>query len=103
MTINITWNREEIEAVIAALDRGEEPQLDPGIASKIRHVASVSPRAGNGEAPWLLDESVQEAQVLKRWCDERRARKIDADQLALWTRIVAKVNEAVQVAAPAKY
>jgi hypothetical protein len=102
MTINITWNREEIEGVIAALDRGEEPLLDPAIASRIRHVASVSPRAGNGEGSWLLDESIQDAQVLKRWCDERRARKTDADQLALWTHIVAKVNEGVQFAAPAK-
>jgi hypothetical protein len=103
MTINITWNKEEIEAVVAALDRGEEPLLDPAIASRIGHVASMGPRAGNVEASWLLDESIQDAQVLKRWCDERRARKTDADQLALWTRIVAKVNEGVQIAAPAKY
>jgi hypothetical protein len=49
-----------------------------------------------------LDLTSPEGQVLKRWCDERRARAQEQDPHAIWTRIAARVNEAVQWAAPAK-
>lgn len=102
MKVSISWTHDQIGAVLAALDHGAEPLLDPGIVSMIRTVAATSPLTGAADPYWVLDLSFHNGQRLKAWCDARRERETDAEQLALWTRIVAKVNEGVQVAAPAK-
>jgi hypothetical protein len=53
------------------------------------------------ESYWI-ELTLQQGQLLKRWCDAERERATEREPDALWTRIVAKVNEAVQLAAPAK-
>jgi hypothetical protein len=102
MKVSISWTADQMEAVLAALSEGAEPQLDRSIASRIRALGEPSPLTGDADPSWLLELDFHDAQRLKAWCDARRERETDAGTLALWTRIVAKVNEGVQFTAAAK-
>jgi hypothetical protein len=101
MRVSIGWTPDQMREILAALDAGAEPQLDSRIASTIRGVGERSPLVGEADPNWI-ELSLQDGQVLKRWCDARREHATEDQPNALWTRIVAKVNEAIQFAAPAK-
>lgn len=100
MRVKVGWTPDQMREILAALDAGAGPQLDARIASAIRGVGERSSLAGEAD-PYWIELSLQDGQVLKRWCDARRERATEDRPDALWTRIVAKVNEAVQFAAPA--
>jgi hypothetical protein len=92
MRVSISWSDEQLREVRAALDEGSPPQLDPPISAMVRSVGEQQP----------IELSLQEGQLLKRWCEARREQATEQQPDSHWTRIVAKVNEAVQLAAPAK-
>jgi hypothetical protein len=98
--VSIRWTDAERQTVLAALDEGAVPQLDADVASKIR-AATAGPASDDvGPGP-AVDLEFHEAQRLKQWCDARREHATEDEPNALWTRIVARVNEVVQIAAPA--
>jgi hypothetical protein len=97
MTISIRWTDGEMQTVVGAISEGAVPQLAPDIAAAIR--AAAPPREG---ATWVVDLDFNDGQRLKAWCDARRERAIEQEPNETWTRIVARVNEAVQPFAPAK-
>jgi hypothetical protein len=92
MKVSISWSDDQVREILAALDADAPPQLDSRIASMIRSVGGQRP----------IELSLQEGQLLKQWCDARREQATEQQPDSHWTRIVAKVNEAVQLAAPAK-
>jgi len=73
------------------------PELDPAVAATIH--AADPPRDG---ATWVIRLDFNDGQRLKAWCDARRERATEQEPNDSWTRIVARVNEAVQPFAPAK-
>jgi hypothetical protein len=81
-----------MSTVVAALDAGAAPILDPRIAALVRE----------GGAQGGLDLDYPDAQELMRWCEARRERASEEQPDATWTRIVALIHEAVQVASPAR-
>ena len=95
--INIRWTDGEMQAVVAAIDGGAVPQLEPSVAKVIRE--ATPPRQG---ATWTIELEFADGQRLKAWCDARREREVEREPNETWTRIVARVNEAVQPFAPAK-
>jgi hypothetical protein len=97
MAINVAWTDGEMQAVVAAIDEGVRPELAPDIAATIR--AATPPSSGS---TWIVPLDFGAGQRLKAWCDARRERATEREPNALWTRIVAQVNEAVQPFAPAK-
>jgi hypothetical protein len=92
MNVTIRWDLDQIRTVLAAIDEGAVPVLDPRIASMVR-------RAGEGGP---LELSLQDGQLLMRWCEARRERASEVRPDAAWTRVVAVIHEAVQFAAPAR-
>ena len=84
-----------MQTVVAAIDQGAVPQLDPDVAVAIR--AASPPTQG---ATWVLHLEFADGQRLKAWCDARRERAADQQPNDTWTRIVAAVNEVVQPFAP---
>ena len=99
--VTVRWTPDELLAMLAALDQGAEPQLAPEIASRIRNGAEQRVVIDDTDV-FSVDLTFLEGQLLKGWCDERRAHAQEQDPNAIWTRIAARVNEAVQWAAPAK-
>ena len=99
--MTVRWTPDELLAVLAALDQGAEPQLAPEIASRIRNAAELRVVIDDTDVI-SVDLTFSEGQLLKRWCDERRAHAQEQDPNAIWTRVAARVNEAVQWAASAK-
>jgi uncharacterized membrane protein len=97
----VRWTPDELLAVLAALDEGAQPRLESEIEAKIRNAAEQRVVIEDADVV-SVDLTRPEGQLLKRWCDERRAHAQEEDPHARWTRVVAKVNEAVQWAAPAK-
>jgi hypothetical protein len=97
MAISIRWSDGEMQTVVAAIGEGAVPELAPDIAAAIR--AAPPPREG---ATWTVDLDFNDGQRLKAWCDARRERATEHEPNETWTRIVARVNEAVQPFAPAK-
>jgi hypothetical protein len=49
----------------------------------------------------VFDLDYDRGQRLKRWCDAHREQATEQEPNQVWTRIVARVNEAVQPFAPA--
>jgi hypothetical protein len=94
--INIRWTDGEMQAVMAAIDEAAVPQLDPAVAEAIR--AATPPLHG---ATWTIELDFADGQRLKAWCDARRERATENEPNETWTRIAARVNEAVQPFAPA--
>ena len=97
MAVTIRWSDGEMQTVMAAITEGAVPELDRNVASTIR--AAGAPRDG---ATWVITLDFTDGQRLKAWCDARRERATEEEPNATWTRIVARVNEAVQPFAPAK-
>ncbi len=97
MAVTIQWTDGEMQTVVAAITEGAVPVLAPDIAATIR--AAEPPHEG---ATWTLDLEFNDGQRLKAWCDARRERATEEKPNETWTRIVARVNEAVQPFAPAK-
>jgi hypothetical protein len=97
MAVTIRWTDGEMQAVMAAINEGAVPALDPDVAATIR--AADPPRDG---ATWVIRLEFSDGQRLKAWCDARRERATEQDPNETWTRIVARVNEAIQSFAPAK-
>ena len=97
MAVTIRWTDGEMQTVMAAIDEGAVPELDPDVAAIIQ--AADPPRDG---ATWVIRLEFNDGQRLKAWCDARRERATEEEPNATWTRIVARVNEAVQPFAPAK-
>jgi hypothetical protein len=97
MAISVTWADGEMQTVIAAIAERAFPELPPEIAATIR--ATVPPREGS---TWIIHLDFNDGQRLKAWCDARRERATEQEPNDTWTRIVARVNEAVQPFAPAK-
>jgi len=95
--INIRWTDGEMQAVVAALEEGAAPQLDSGVVKVIRE--ATPPRHGS---TWTLELDFADGQRLKAWCDARREREVEREPNETWTRIVSRVNEAVQPFAPAR-
>lgn len=102
MKVSIRWTEPQLQGVLAALEAGAEPRLDPAIAARVLAMTPPGHDPGAAEPAGQLDLSLQEGQTLKAWCDARRERASTEDDLDLWTRIVARVNEGVQFMAPAK-
>ncbi|HEV8441666.1 MAG TPA: hypothetical protein VGT40_26565 [Methylomirabilota bacterium] len=100
MRISIRWTDSEAQAVLAAIDEGAAPELAPDVAASIR--AAPTARPTDAGPVVVLDLDFQDGQRLKAWCDARRERATEDEPNDLWTRIVARVNEAVQPFAPAK-
>jgi hypothetical protein len=100
MPVSIRWTDAEMQAVRAALAEGAAPQLDDLVAARIR--AASHPTASDDGPVWTVDLDFAESQRLKQWCDARRERATEEAPNALWTRIVARVNEVIQISAPAK-
>ena len=92
MNIHIHWTPEHFGTVLAALDADAAPHLEPDVAAVVR-------RAGTREP---LTLTLEQGQLLMRWCEARRERASEQQPDAQWTRIVAEVHEAVQPAAPAR-
>ena len=88
----IRWSPAEMNTVITAIDAGALPVLDGDVATRVREGASRG----------ALDLDYVDAQRLMRWCEARRERATEQQPDAAWTRIVAIIHEAVQVAAPAR-
>jgi hypothetical protein len=101
MRVSISWTPDQMQEVLAALEAGAEPQLDSHIVSAIRAVGERTPTAREVDL-YCIEVTLQEGQLLKRWCDTRREHATEERPNAVWTRIVAQINEAVQLAAPAK-
>lgn len=97
MAISVAWTDGEMQAVVAAIVEGVHPELAPDIVATIR--AAAPPSAGS---TWVVLLDINAGQRLKTWCDARRERATEQEPNAMWTRIVAQVNEAVQPFAPAK-
>jgi len=97
MAVTIRWTDGEMQAVMAAIDEGAVPALDPDVAATIRN--ANAPRDG---AIWDISLEFSDGQRLKTWCDARRERATEQEPNETWTRIVARVNEAIQPFAPAK-
>ena len=97
MAISIGWTDGEMQTVVAAIVDGAFPELAPDIAATIR--AATPPSAGS---TWVIHLDFNAGQRLKAWCDARRERATEQEPNDTWTRIVARVNEAVQPFAPAK-
>jgi hypothetical protein len=97
MAVTIRWTDGEMQAVMAAIAEGAVPELAPAVAATIR--AAEPPRVG---ATWTILLEFNDGQRLKAWCDARRERATEQEPNETWTRIVARVNEAVQPFAPAK-
>lgn len=95
--VDISWTDGEMQVINAAIAEGARPELAPDVAATIR--ATQAPLAG---ATWTVRLSFHAAQRLKEWCDARRERAAEQGPSDTWTRIVAKVNEAVQPFAPAR-
>jgi hypothetical protein len=92
----IRWTEGQMQVVAAALAEGAPPRLPEDIAAAIRAAAP-------GEAgTWVVDLDFHDGQRLKAWCDGRREQATEQEPDETWTRIVARVNEAVQPFAPAK-
>jgi len=102
MPIRIGWTDGEMQAVFAAISEGAVPELAPDVAASIRAAATVPALPSDTGPAWVLDLDVHGGQRLKAWCDARRERATEVEPNDLWTRIVSKVNEAVQPFAPAK-
>jgi hypothetical protein len=92
MNTIIRWSPTEMSTVLAALDAGGAPVLDPRIAALVRSAAVRG----------ALDLDYADAQRLMEWCEARRERATEQQPDAAWTRIVAIMHEAVQVSAPAR-
>lgn len=88
----IRWSPTEMTTVLAAIDAGAAPVLDPRVASLVREAS----------ARGALDLDHADAQRLMQWCEARRERASEQQPDASWTRIVAIIHEAVQVSAPAR-
>jgi uncharacterized membrane protein len=101
LPVTVRWTVDELLAIVAELDHDAEPHLAPEIAGKIQAVAAQRVAIDDTE-PFSVALTFEEGQLLKRWCDERRARAQEQDPSAIWTRVAARVNEAVQWAAPAR-
>jgi hypothetical protein len=97
MAVDIRWADGEMQTVVAAIDEGAPPVLEPGIAGAIR--AAAPPAHG---ATWTVQLEFADGQRLKAWCEARRERATEEEPDETWTRIVARVNEAVQPLAPAR-
>jgi hypothetical protein len=97
MAISIRWTDGEMQTIVAAINEGALPELAPEIAAIIR--AAATPSDG---ATWVIHLDLAGGQRLKAWCDARRERATEQEPNDTWTRIVARVNEAVQPFAPAK-
>lgn len=97
MKTRINWTDGEMQVVMAAIAEGAAPAIDPDLAAAIR--AAQPPRDGK---TWGLDLDLEAGQRLKAWCDARRERATEQEPNDAWTRIVARVNEAVQPLAPAR-
>jgi hypothetical protein len=97
MTIRIAWTDGEMQTIVAAIHEGAFPVLVPEVAAAIR--AATPPSEG---ATWIIHLDFNAGQHLKAWCDARRERATEQGPNDTWTRIVARVNEAVQPFAPAK-
>jgi hypothetical protein len=97
MAISVAWTDGEMQAVVAAIVNGAHPALAPDIVATIR--AAAAPSSGS---TWVVHLDFNAGQRLKAWCDARRERATEQEPNAMWTRIVAQVNEAVQPFAPAK-
>ena len=102
MTVTIIWTDAEREKLLAALAENAPPSLDFAVASAIHSMRRESCQEGAAESRWRLDLAFSDAQRLKTWCDARRERAAEEAPDAVWTRIVAKVNEGVQPFAPAR-
>jgi hypothetical protein len=85
-------------AVVAAIAENALPGLAPEVAAAIR--AATPPSKGS---TWVIHLDFNAGQRLKAWCDARRERATEQEPNDTWTRIVARVNEAVQPFAPAKH
>ncbi len=92
MITHIELSPDQMRTILAALDEGAAPALEPRVADAVRAAAAGRP----------LDLSLQDGQLLTRWCEARRERASEQQPDAAWTRVVAVVHEAVQPAAPAK-
>ena len=97
MAVTIRWTDGEMQAVMAAINEGSVPVLGSNVAATIR--AADPPRDG---ATWVIRLEFSDGQRLKAWCDARRERATEEEPSETWTRIVARVNEAIQPFAPAK-
>jgi hypothetical protein len=97
MAVTIQWTDGEMQTVMAAINEGAVPELDRDVAAIIQ--AADPPRDG---ARWVISLAFNDGQRLKAWCDARRERATEQEPNDTWTRIVARVNEAVQPFAPAK-
>lgn len=97
MAITIAWPDGEMQVIRAAIDEGAPPELAPEVAAAIRR--APPPTAG---ATWTIALDFGAGQRLKAWCDARRERATEQEPNDVWTRIVARVNEAVQPFAPAR-
>src|SRR5262249_50650356 len=97
MAVTIRWADGEMQAVMAAINEGAVPALDSDVAAAVR--AADPPRDG---AIWVIRMEYGDGQRLKAWCDARRERATEQGPNETWTRIVARVNEAIQPFAPAK-
>jgi len=97
MAVTIRWPDGQMQAVMAAINEGAVPALDPDVAATIR--TADPPRDG---ATWIIRLEFSDGQRLKAWCDARRERATEQEPNETWTRIVARVNEAIQSFAPAK-
>ena len=86
-----------MQTVVAAIGEAAVPELAPEVAATIRAAAPPS-----GGSTWVILLDFEAGQRLKAWCDARRERAIEQEPNDAWTRIVARVNEAVQPFAPAK-
>ena len=92
MITHIHLSADQMRTILAALDEGAAPRLEARVADAVR-------AAGEGRP---LDLSLQDGQLLMRWCEARRERASEQQPDAAWTRVVAAVHEAVQPAAPAQ-
>ena len=93
MITHIELSADQMRTILAALDEGAAPTLEARVADAVR-------AAGAEGRP--LDLSLQDGQLLMRWCEARRERASEQQPDAAWTRVVAAVHEAVQPAAPAQ-
>jgi hypothetical protein len=98
----VTWTEPEYRTIIAALEEGAVPRLEPEVAERVLG-AQPGPAGGAPGGPmWRVELDLRHGQPLKRWCDARREHAAEKAPNEIWTRIVARVNEAIQWEAPAK-
>ena len=93
MITHIALSPDQMRTILAALDEGAAPTLEPRVADAVRAAAAEG-------RP--LDLSLQDGQLLMRWVEARRERASEQQPDASWTRVVAAVHEAVQPAARAQ-